>query len=311
MRSDLGTVLAHVVPRDRFLFGPSSLGLFRPALSLPAYAGFVPEDGLSPIYNFFDRTGAPTRWRARVTRNEQRDWRDGRLSYDEHDGTDFVCPPGTPVVAAAPGVLVASRDNWLRGGLTACVDHGGGVVTQYTHLTSLAVPVGSAVRRGDVVAYSGVSGIDLTQFFPFIPPHLHFMVWVDGIPVDPYRRADEAEGRGTWIARNAPRPSPPRADDADPATLDFAVEEGELARVVGTCQDPRIAREIATWSTPEARAAVVEDSLHHDRQAWPRDVLGARVRRPSHGNVRIALPLDPSIYVGATAADMPWTSPRT
>lgn len=145
---DLRTVLSHLPSRDRFAFGLSSAGFFRPDLSLPAYAGFIPTNGISPIYHFFDRVGGGTGYCSTVTRDRARDYRGGRLTYDEHDGTDFVCPPGTPLACAAPGVLVATLDRWLRGGLTACVDHGHGVVTQYTHLTAVSAEIGQPLRRG-------------------------------------------------------------------------------------------------------------------------------------------------------------------
>jgi murein DD-endopeptidase MepM/ murein hydrolase activator NlpD len=127
---DVGTMLRILGTGRRSVLGLSTAGFFRPDLSLPAYAGFLPKDGLSPIYNFFDRTGGGRDFGPVVTRKTCRDYRGGRLTYDEHDGTDFVCPPGTPLAAAAPGVVVAVRDRFLRGGLTACVDHGAGVVTQ-------------------------------------------------------------------------------------------------------------------------------------------------------------------------------------
>src|SRR4051812_36996320 len=100
---DVRAVLRHLPRGDRYTFNVASASLLRPDLSLPAYAGFLPEDGISPIFNFFDRHGGAHDFRSTVTRSAAlRDWRGGRLSYDEHDGTDFVCPPGTPLVAAAP-----------------------------------------------------------------------------------------------------------------------------------------------------------------------------------------------------------------
>lgn len=53
--ADVWTVLKAQLWRQRFQFGLSSLGLLRPDLSFPAYLGLVPDDGLAPIYNLFDR----------------------------------------------------------------------------------------------------------------------------------------------------------------------------------------------------------------------------------------------------------------
>jgi murein DD-endopeptidase MepM/ murein hydrolase activator NlpD len=309
---DFGFVLNHIRRGDRFHIGLSSVGLLRPDLSLPAYAGFIPDDGVAPVFNFFDRTGGGRDWKAAVTRNHMRDWRGGRLSYDEHDGTDFVCPAGTPLVAAAPGRVVATRDNWLRGGLTLCVDHGEGVVTQYTHLTRALVPVGHKVERGEPVALSGHSGLDLAQFFPWVPPHVHFMVWVAGQPVDPYLAAGESARAGSWLDGNDPATVSGRADgDPPPASFsDLAVHGENVRRLVALCREKRIVEEVERLPDDLARVAILEDSLHHDRPAWPAEARGLALRPPGRPDrVRLTLPLPTSHYVRARAADMRGTRP--
>ena len=47
----------------------------------------------------------------------------------------------------------------------------------------------------------------MTQFFPWVPPHVHFMVWVHGQPVDPFVRRGELRTAGTWLHGNEPRAS--------------------------------------------------------------------------------------------------------
>ena len=305
---DFGTVLSHLPSRDRYLFDLGSVGLLRPSLALPAYLGLLPSSGTAPIYNFFDRTGGGRGWRGAVTRRRQRDWRGGTLAYDEHDGTDFVCPPGTPVVAAAPGIVVAVRDNWLRGGLTACVDHGHGVVTQYTHLTSVVAELGQPVTRGEVIALSGVSGLDIAQFFPLVPPHLHFMVWVDGVPVDPYLQDGETRRAGTWVERNDPRAvAAPIDGDPSPSTIRVEIDRHALESVVGACLDARVRSEIAAAPNDAARVAIVEDSLHHESPAWPATLSPGRARlrrlRQDPAEVRLSLPLTAELYRDAAPAD--------
>jgi len=308
---DLRTLASHLLPRDRFLFDLTSAGLLRPDLSLPAYAGLVPESGRAPIYNFFDRSGGGVRWRGAVSRRAQRDHRGGRLSYDEHDGTDLVCPPGTPVVAAAPGVLVATRDTWLRGGLTACVDHGEGVVTQYTHLSRVVAAVGQPVARGEIIAESGVSGYDIAQFFPWVPPHLHFSVWVQGRAVDPYRTADEPERTGTWAHGKAPRAvGAPLPEDPDPSAVRFRVDEAALERVRASCLDARVRGEIDRAASDAGRVAIIEDSLHHDEpRVWPDEIRGVALRLGPTKPVALTLPLSAELYETAAPADTRWTRP--
>ena len=296
----VGSDLAFILSRTGrgFQVGPSSIGHLRPDISLPAYAGRVPEDGLSPIMNLFDRVGGGANYTQRVTKRRGRDFRGGRLTYDEHDGTDFVCPIGTPVVAAAPGVVTLVRDRWLRGGLTVTVDHGAGVSTQYTHLSRVLAPVGTRVARGEVIALSGASGIDLTLFFPWVAPHVHFMVWHAGRPVDPFLSAGEERSTAVWTQRNEPVVAEKEEGFPEPE-LDASLA-GEIA---DTCTDARIRKEIETVrDEPLALVALLEDSLHHDRFAWP-DASVDGLRPASDEVVRISLPLDPTRYRGAMMAD--------
>lgn len=310
---DLATVVAHLPSGERFALSPSTAGLFRPDLALPAYAGLVPRDGLSPIFNLFDRVGGGRRYRSAVTRDTARDYRGGRLSYDEHDGTDFVCPPGTPLACAAPGVLVATREDWLRGGLTACVDHGDGVVTQYTHLSAMVAEIGQPLARGETVALSGSAGLDMLSGFPWVPPHVHFMVWIDGRPVDPFVAPGEPARAGTWLHGDGPKPlAGPRKDDpAPPGIRDIAVDQRALEVLIERCLSPQIREEVERAPSDAARVAICEDSLHHDRHAWPEEMQGVALRPPGEAvRVKLTLPLPASVYCGARTADAPWTRPR-
>jgi hypothetical protein len=307
---DVRRMLRHMGSGGAPTLSPSTAGLFRPDLSLPAYATLLPSDGVAPIFNLFDRVGGGKGFAQIATRKRARDFRGGRLSYDEHDGTDFVCPPGTPLAAAAPGVVVAVRDTFLRGGLTACIDHGDGVVTQYTHLAKMVAEVGQHLERGETVARSGTSGIDMVSGFPWVPPHVHFMIWVNGLPVDPFRAAGEADRPGLWMHGNDPRTSAPVPGDAGPGSLaDVAVDERALDAAVARCLDPRIREELLGAKTAATRLALFEDSRHHDRDAWPVDLPIGTGRPVGNATPRITMPLPASLYRGARFADAPWTVP--
>ncbi len=308
---DLGSILAHMATSSAPTIDPTVVGHFRPSLSLPAYAGLKPASGVAPIVNFFDRIGGARAFRRIVTKRAARDWRGGRLTYDEHDGTDFVCPPRTPIVASAPGVLVAARDSFLRGGLTACVDHGGGVVTQYTHLTRVVAEIGQPLARGEVLAWSGTGGLDMVSGFPWVPPHVHFMVWVGGVPVDPYRAPGEAPDAARWLHGNDPRTSDERSDDPRPLGLgDVLVDERALDDAVAACRSARVRDELSRAAHPATRLAIVEDSLHHDRDAWPEGLFGLRLRPAEEKRVELTLPLPASEYRSARAHDGFGTKPR-
>ncbi|MCS6801048.1 MAG: M23 family metallopeptidase [Chloroflexota bacterium] len=94
-----------------------------------------------------------------------------------HWGTDFDCPVGTPVAAAAAGTVVLADTLAVRG-LAVILDHGLGVFSCYYHLSRADVRLGQAVDRGTRIGLSGASGA-------VTGPHLHWEVRVRGEAVDP------------------------------------------------------------------------------------------------------------------------------
>jgi len=101
--------------------------------------------------------------------------------YKLHDGTDFSARCGTPIRAAAGGVVLEQYYNGGYGNrviLNNGLMRGRSIVTTYNHLSSYARSVGDKVNRGDVVGYVGSTGYSTGC-------HLHFMVLVDGRTTDP------------------------------------------------------------------------------------------------------------------------------
>ncbi len=96
-----------------------------------------------------------------------------------HTGLDFPALAGTPIHAAAGGIVTA-RETRPEYGLVLELSHGNGLVTRYAHCSAISVPLGALVRRGQVVAQVGDSGRSTGA-------HLHFEVLVDGVPQDPAR----------------------------------------------------------------------------------------------------------------------------
>jgi murein DD-endopeptidase MepM/ murein hydrolase activator NlpD len=96
-----------------------------------------------------------------------------------HTGLDFPAEVGTPVRAAAGGVVQAV--GWHpQYGQVLEIDHGNGLSTLYAHLSKVQAQTGSIVRRGQVVAQVGNTGRSTG-------PHLHFEVLLGGVPQDPAR----------------------------------------------------------------------------------------------------------------------------
>jgi len=101
----------------------------------------------------------------------------GRMAL--HTGVDFQAEPGTPILAAAGGVVVALGWHPEYGNRVE-VDHGNGLVTRYAHALRLAVHLGDLVRRGQQLATVGSTGRSTG-------PHLHFELLVQGVPQDPQK----------------------------------------------------------------------------------------------------------------------------
>jgi murein DD-endopeptidase MepM/ murein hydrolase activator NlpD len=96
-----------------------------------------------------------------------------------HSGVDIGVDFGTPVGAAAPGVVAFAGSLAERGNFIA-VDHGLGVYTGYAHLSQIVALVGTRVSAGDVIGLVGTTGLSTG-------PHLHWEVAVHTINVDAMR----------------------------------------------------------------------------------------------------------------------------
>jgi len=237
---------AHVPPTQ---WGVTSTRIFKPRISIPTWMRRTRKDGLVPIYNFFNRVPQPKDEGYSVRVTYARDFRGGRWTYDGHLGTDFACPVGTPIVAAAAGVVLRVACELDRGGLKVCVDHGEGLFTTHNHLARANVKVGDRVTRGQVVGLSGASGVEFVLCFPWVAPHLHYNVWLDGVAVDPFAIDGE---ESLWRRRNDPVPG--TGDDRfTPSPWD----ERGVDAAIDACLDEDTRRAIRALPTLETRAAEV------------------------------------------------------
>ena len=96
-----------------------------------------------------------------------------------HEGVDFSAEVGTPIRAAAAGVVVSADRHPEYGNLIE-VDHGNDMSTRYAHASQLLVAPGTVVRRGQVIALVGTTGRSTG-------PHLHFEVRFKGVAQNPNR----------------------------------------------------------------------------------------------------------------------------
>ena len=94
-----------------------------------------------------------------------------------HEGLDFAAPMGTPILAASGGFVRTAANQGGFGNLIE-IDHGEGLVTRYAHAKVLLVKQGDLVRRGQMIARVGSTGLSTG-------PHLHFEVRRHDKPLDP------------------------------------------------------------------------------------------------------------------------------
>ena len=91
----------------------------------------------------------------------------------------------SPVHAVAGGVVKIAETFLVLGG-TVALDHGQGLETMYLHMSKLVVEPGARVKKGEVIGYVGATG-------RANGPHLHWVVYVNGVPVNPQQ----------WVALKA------------------------------------------------------------------------------------------------------------
>jgi murein DD-endopeptidase MepM/ murein hydrolase activator NlpD len=97
--------------------------------------------------------------------------------YKLHTGVDLGASTGTPIHAAAKGLVIST--GWQRAyGQTVIIDHGNGVQTWYCHCSAILCSEGQLVQRGQVIARVGMTGMATG-------PHLHFGVLKNGDWVNP------------------------------------------------------------------------------------------------------------------------------
>jgi len=94
-----------------------------------------------------------------------------------HAGLDIAAPTGSPIHAAADGVVAFAGRNAGYGNLVKLA-HGGSIETRYGHMSRIAVNPGARVVRGQVIGYVGMTGLATG-------PHLHWEVRRGGQPVNP------------------------------------------------------------------------------------------------------------------------------
>ncbi len=128
--------------------------------------------------NNVDYVGGSWRWPAPGYRtiSSKFGWRSWSNSY--HKGIDIAAPTGANIIASNAGVVVTSSYNAGGYGNYVIIDHGGGYLTVYGHLSARHVSVGDTVGQGSVIGLCGSTGRSSG-------PHLHFEIRVNGVAQNP------------------------------------------------------------------------------------------------------------------------------
>lgn len=96
-----------------------------------------------------------------------------------HQGTDIAAPVGTPVKAAADGIVMLNAPDTFYSGNVIVLDHGHGLQTIYAHLNKMNVKKGDLVKQGDIIGEVGKTG-------RVTGPHLHWGASLRGTRFNPY-----------------------------------------------------------------------------------------------------------------------------
>jgi murein DD-endopeptidase MepM/ murein hydrolase activator NlpD len=94
-----------------------------------------------------------------------------------HSGMDIAAPNGKPVKVVAPGKVIYTGNLFFSGNVVY-VDHGGGLISMYAHLSQINVKAGELLNQGDYLGLVGSTG-------RATGPHLHWSVYLNGTAINP------------------------------------------------------------------------------------------------------------------------------
>ncbi len=232
----------------------STFTILQPVTSIKTWLNIRRSDKKILIYNFFNRTPVFQKYGYSVRVTQVRDFQGGTNTYDSHQGTDFIIPVGTVVVAPAPGVVIRVEREFDRGGLCVMMLHDHGLITTSNHLGRPLVDVGQRVGRGVPIALAGASGLDFVTSFFLSPPHVHFNTWLDGTTVDPFAAAGETS---LWLNGNDPKPHALCEWERSDLDVESLFCEEAVMKAIDDCLDPALYRRLQAIEWLPERAAHV------------------------------------------------------
>jgi hypothetical protein len=193
----------------------------------------------------------------------------------DHNGIDFAVPKGTPVKAAAPGVVVSVSEDGASGKFVR-IRHPDGTISGYAHLDMQDVQRGQLVKQGDIIGASGSTGTTSG-------PNLHFTLSKDGKAIDPAALLDRP-GPEALAGAAAPDAA------ADPILAEIpAPRRMRLYRTTSANLDALYAGERAT---AQAEAAAEREEQAAEREAADSWRLRVVLGEASEADVNAATNID-------------------
>ncbi len=284
------------VPPSRY--DASSLKLLNPRLSIPLWRGKYAVEREVVLTNLFNHRQTPVELGWSVQRTQVEDFRGRKSTYDSHNGTDFCVPRGTPMLAPASGRVVRVVSEFHRGGLKLAIDHGDGLITSSAHLARVLVKEGDLVRRGEHVAVTGYSGLDSLVTFPWGIPHIHFNVWLDGQPVDPFARVSHPDEESLFVG-GMPTPITPGLEAEEPRGSDY--DPVRVYEIVSRCITPSVRERLRGTAPFELRAAHTIFEMNYFPTRFPDRASPLREAHPRAP--RLHLPFSSEHFDGVVFAD--------
>lgn len=272
------------------IWGLSSLKIFKPWISFPTWLGGRGHDKRAPIYNFVNRKRPALGQAYSVKVTDCQDYQGGQWTYDGHNGTDFAIPAGTVITAVAPGKVLRVRNEMNRGGLKVIIDHGRGLLSSSNHCARALVQPGETVQRGQAIALSGMSSVDGVLFFPWLAPHLHLTIFLNGFSHDPFAKGSETS---LWVDANDPKP---HTGDADG---DYEATEWNhelIADCLKDCKNPEYRARIEALPSKDEQA--IELTLAQNFFSPLFTHFPSLVAEPSTPEPRLSLPFQAKDYEG-------------
>lgn len=261
------------VPKSKF--GISSLSLLYPKLGVPLWRGKSVTDKKVILSRLFNHKQTPVSEGWSVQKTQAVDFRNRDLTYNSHNGTDLAVPIGTELLAAAPGEVVCIKAEFNRGGLKMIIDHGHGLMTCSVHLARTLVKKGDIVKRGQPIAITGYSGLDGVVTFPFGVPHVHYNIWHNCKPVDPFAKDDEAV---LWKTGSLPVPHDPATESEE--FIPSVYDEDKIEAAIASCKTQKIKDYLRSIPEIKYRAAELIIEMNYYPTRFPLDINIYKVEHP-------------------------------